>query len=41
MEEKKPNFKKFLIIGIVAAVTYYLAGPVGLGVLALLVLLKN
>ena len=41
MEEKKIKFKSILWMGILAAVAYYLAGPVGLAVVAVVVLLKN
>ena len=35
------ELRKFLIIGIVGAICFYVAGPVGLGVLALFFLLKG
>ena len=35
------SFRSFLIIGLGCATAYYLFGPVGLGVLALFVLLKK
>ena len=41
MEDNKIKLKSVLWIGILAAGAYYLAGPVGLGVVALFVLLKK
>lgn len=38
--ENVMSFKAFLIIGLTCAIAYKVAGPVGLGVLALFVLLK-
>lgn len=41
MDTSYLELKKFLVIGIGAAICFYVAGPVGLGVLALFFLLKG
>ena len=41
MDEPKNALKKFLLVGIGAAIAYYFLGPIGLGVIALFFLLKG
>ncbi len=41
MNESKVKLRKLLLIGGLAAAAYYVAGPIGLGVIALFLLMKS
>lgn len=41
MSESKFKLRKLLLVGGLAAVAYYMFGPIGLGVIALFFLLKG